>query len=281
MSRLLRKDTWKENVRCYVQPIVSLRDVKTKERDAGQSKVRVTFNGTICTERGFSTMESFALFKGLDIGSSKPTSIPNENVEVEIGSETLFGAYAKAFVAEARRVNPLRMEQIGLTVEEVEKYSQFLLERRIAFVNETCDNFRKLKSLYIPSFIQYNLAMVGKLILRDDGLTLIPVYVGPKTISLEKAYVISEKIGSLENDLQIVQDAMPRDVLGDVDVMSTALIAGYVRSIKPVEHVASTYVTAFLGMKLRQEAAFAVLYRVQYDDLNFISTALTTQKKLF
>lgn len=226
-------------------------------------------------------MESFALFKGLDIGSSKPTSIPNENVEVEIGSETLFGSYAKAFVAEARRVNPLRMEQIGLTVKEVEKYSQFLLERRIAYVSETCTDFRKLKALYIPSFIQYNLAMVGKLILRDDGLTLIPVYVGPKTISLEEAYAISEKIGSLENDLQIVQDAMPRDVLGDVDVMSTALVAGYVRSIRPVQHVASTYVTAFLGMKLRQEASFAVLYRVQYDDLNFISTALTTQKKLF
>lgn len=226
-------------------------------------------------------MESFALFKGLDIGSSKPTSVPNENVEVEIGSETLFGSYAKAFIAEARRVNPLRMEQIGLTVDEVEKYSQFLLERRVAYVNDACVDFRKLKPLYIPSFIQYNLAMVGKLILRDDGLTLIPVYNGPKPISLDKAYAISEKIGSLENDLQIVQDAMPRDVLGDVDVMSTALIAGYVRSIKPVEHVASTYVTAFLGMKLRQEAAFAVLYRVQYDDLNFISTALTTQKKLF
>lgn len=235
----------------------------------------------LCTERGLTRMESFALFKGLDIGSSKPTSIPNENVEVEIGSKTLFGSYAKAFVAEARRVNPLRMEQIGLTVKELEAYAQFLLERRISHVNDTCVDFRKLKALYIPSFIQYNLAMIGKVVLRDDGLTLIPKYDGPKVMKLEEAYVISEKIGSLENDLQIVQDAMPRDVQGDVDVMSTALIAGYVRAIKPVEHVASTYVTAFLGMKLRQEAAFAVLYRVQYDDLNFIATALTTQKKLF
>jgi hypothetical protein len=100
-------------------------------------------------------------------------------------------------------------------------------------------------------------------------------------MSFEEALVISEKIGSFQDDLQIVKDAMPRSIEGDVDVMSTALIADYVRALKPVEHVASTYVTAFLGMRLKEEAAMGALYRVQYDDVAFIASALLTQKGLY
>lgn len=85
----------------------------------------------------------------------------------------------------------------------------------------------------------------------------------------------------LIDDLQIVQDGMPRSSDGNVDVMSTALIAGYVRSLKRVEHVAATYVTAFLGMKLKEEVAMQTLYRVQYDDIEFIATALTSQRGLY
>jgi hypothetical protein len=63
--------------------------------------------------------------------------------------------------------------------------------------------------------------------------------------------------------------------------MTSALIAGYVRSIEPVGHVISTYVAAFMGLKLREEMSFKVLYRVQYDDLQFIASTLATQKGLF
>jgi hypothetical protein len=100
-------------------------------------------------------------------------------------------------------------------------------------------------------------------------------------MTLERAYQISEKIGSFERDLQIVRDAMPRSMDGNPDVMSSALIAGYVRSYKPVGHPAATYVTAFSNMKLRQEMALSALYRIQYDDVSFIQMALTTQKGLY
>lgn len=220
-------------------------------------------------------------FLSLDLGSAKPTSVPMETIEVQLNPNDLMMDYAKAFVHEGYRVHPLRMEQIALTKEEVYDYCVYLLDRRIASVNGDCPEYRKLKAFYIPVWIQHNLSMIGRVILRDEGLTLNPTLNEKPKITFEEALVISEKIGMLIDDLQIVQDAMPRSSEGDKDVMSTALIAGYVRSIHQVTHISSTYITAFLGMKLREELAFKTIYRIQYDDLAFIASALTSQRSLF
>lgn len=219
-------------------------------------------------------------FASLDLGSAKPTSVPMEGIEVKVEGD-LFGQYGVAFVKEAYRKNPLRAEQVKLTAEEVTAYSRYLLTKRIQSINGVCTDFRKLKALYIPAFIQYNLSMIGEVSIRDRGIKLIPVDSDPSQMTYEQALEISEKIGMFIDDLQIVQDAMPRESAGDLDVMSTALIAGYMRSLNPVKHVASTYAAAFMGLKLKEEMAFAALYRVQYDDIMFIMSALTTQRGLY
>lgn len=223
---------------------------------------------------------SNASFVNLDLGTTKPTTVPMETIDVVINGD-LISQYGTAFVSEARRVNPLKAEQVGLTAEEVDAYSRYLVTKRIESIHGTCDDFRKLKTLYIPVWIQYNLAMIGRVVMRDRGLTINPIDGEPSTMTFAEAIRISEKIGAFEDDLQIVQDGMPRDPGGDKDVMSTALIADYVRSLTPVTHVASTYVTAFMGMRLKEEAAMAVLYRVQYDDVQYIATALTSQRGLY
>lgn len=221
-------------------------------------------------------------FSNLNISeSTAPTAVKMEKIEVEISQENLFGDFAVAFVSEAYRVAPLEAEQVKLTVEEMEAYTNFLVAKRIEIINQDCPEYRKLKTLRIPSWIQYNLSMIGRVILREVGLELIPVYDSDNIIPITEAFRISNKIAAFEDKLQIVEDAMPRSVYGDKDVMSTAMIAGYVRSLFPVEHVASTYVTAFMGMKLREEQAMAVLYRVQYDDVDFIRSALTLQRGLY
>lgn len=221
-----------------------------------------------------------SVFETLDLTGSKPTSVPMETIEVEISSDNLLGNYAKAFVSEAYRVSPLKAQQIDLTEEEVNSYCNYLLYQRILSVKGECKDFRKLKVLYVPIWIQYNISMIGEVVIREKGLRLVPIMDQPD-MSFEQAVKVSEKIGSFEGDLQVVQDAMPRDPKGNKDVMSTALIAGYVRSIEKVEHVASTYVTAFLGMKLKEEAAMQVLYRIQYDDVAYIASVLTTEKRIF
>jgi hypothetical protein len=220
-------------------------------------------------------------FETLDLGTPKPTSVPVEVIEVEVSVGDLVAQYGRAFVREAFRVNPLRAEQIGITEDEITRYCDYLLTKRLEVVDGRCNDFRKLKSLYIPAYIQYVLSQIGIVNLRKVGLQLKPIAKTQSTLTFDEAILISEKVGMLIDDLQIVQDAMPRGIEGNEDVMSTAMIAGYVRSLKEVDHVSATYVTAFLEMKLKQEAAFQALYRVQYDDVNFIVSALTSQRGIY
>lgn len=226
-------------------------------------------------------MKNIMDYQTLDLGTGAPTSVPMEIVKVNVTADDMVVDYAKAFVKEAYRVAPLRAQQVNLTEEEMVQYAKFLLVKRLECVEDNCKDWKRLKTLYIPVFLQYALRMIGKVVIRKRGLTLIPDMSDRGTITLAEAYAISEKVGAFEDDLQLVQDAMPRSIEGDANVMSTALIAGYVRSMSEVEHVADTYVTAFLGMKLAEEQAFGVLYRVQYDDIEFIRSALTSNRKLF
>lgn len=224
-------------------------------------------------------MNNNASFSGLDF-SSKPNAVPMETIEVEVGCE-MFNDYAKAFLNEAMRKNPLLAERVQLSISEIEDYIKYLMIKRIECVQSSCSDYRKLKALAIPVWIQYNLAMLGEVKIRDKGIRLVPRTSFNTDMTFEQALEISRKIEMFIDDLQIVVDAMPRDIEGDHDVMMTALIAGYMRSIDRVAHPISTYVSAFMGFKLREEAAFKVLYRVQYDDIAFIASALTSRKELF
>jgi hypothetical protein len=220
-------------------------------------------------------------FATLDLGSAKPISVPMETIEVVVTAEDMVQDYADAFVKEAIRKNPLRAEQVNLTTQEMRDYAKFLLVKRIECVHGECGDWRRLKSLWIPVFLQYSLRMIGEVKITDRGLRIMPIVENDEIISLEEALQISNKIAYFESDLNMVQDAMPRDNSGDESVMSTALIAGYVRSMEEVSHASDTYVSAFLGMKIKEEQAFSVLYRVQYDDVQFIRAVLTSDHRLF
>jgi len=221
-------------------------------------------------------------FLELDLGTGSPTYAEMDTIEVEVSTSPILKDFGNAFVMEAERKAPLKAEKVNLTADEVVRYAGFLLKQRVLYVKQECKLWRKLKVLWIPAFIQFALDRFGKVVDRQFGLELIPCVDDANLLggdmSYEEAVTISEKIAAFESELQILQDAMPRSIEGDADVMTTALIAGYVRSMKVVKHVASTYITAFLNLKLKQEVMFKALYRVQYDDIKYIQTALTTQK---
>lgn len=228
--------------------------------------------------------DKFSKFLQMDLGTTRPTSVENQDVEVELSANDMVGNYAKAFVNECYRLNPLRMEQIdkdGKFQDELVEYVNYLFAKRIECVNSECKDWRKLKNLWIPSFVQYVLSQVGLVELRDYGITIKPVMKEECHMTLEEAYQVSAKIKMFQNELQMVEDAMPRSKYGNVDVMSCALIGDYVRSMKVVDHVSSTYVAAFANMQLRKESAFEALYRVQYDDIGYIASALSLQDGLF
>lgn len=211
-------------------------------------------------------------FRNLDLGSGPPSSLPMEKVLVKISAENLLGEYARAFVAECHARCPLRAKEVKLKPDELMKYCEFLLQRRIAQVDGTITDLRRLKVLAIPAFIQYCLENVGVVRKTDVGLVMYPCY-DAEVITFDEAMVISDKIVTFEQEMTILLDAMPRNHEGNPEVMSTALIADYVRGMGKVNPV-SSYVAGFLGLKLVKENVYASLYRVVYDDIEFIRSAL-------
>lgn len=217
-------------------------------------------------------------FKTLDFGSGDPASVEMETIQVVLSCEETLEAYGRAFVEEGYRKAPLIADHVGLTANEMKDYCAFLLAQRIGSVHGDCPLFRKLKLLWIPSWIQFGLSQIGFVTVRDYGLRLEPVTDGSKTISYDEALAISEKIAAFEPYLQVVRDAMPRAIDGDIDTMSKAIIGGYVRSFTRTKTAVSTYVSAFWNAHLQEENIFKMLYRVQYDDVGYIRAALTSEK---
>jgi len=221
-------------------------------------------------------------FQNLDFTGVKPTSVPMDTIEVHIDPATMIDDYAIAFVNELSRCDPRRFEQAPVSKEEMIKYCRYILRQRIACVNDACKDWRAIKNLWIPVFIQYAISLVGIVQITERGLTLKPVIddlpEGEAEFTTKEALELSGRIGLYEKSVQIRLDAMPRDKRGDRDTMSCALIAGYVQSLDEVSHPVATYIAAFLGFTIKKESAFSVLYRLRYDDLEFIRAAMLNSR---
>lgn len=220
-------------------------------------------------------------FNNIDFHLSKPIPDSLKTIEVVITSENLLDDYARAFVNEGYRVNQLKAQRVQLTEQEMIDYCGYLLTKRVQCVDRTIKDFRDLKLLWIPAWIQHALSLVGEVIDRKQGFKITPIMEEPSKMSFQEALRISEKIGAFENDLQMVQDAMPRKLDGNENVMMTALIADRVRGIKEVEHDTFVVVSVFLGMKIKEEALYASYYVHRYDDPDYIRAAFTATRDIY
>lgn len=217
----------------------------------------------------------------LDLGSSAPTTPPLETIEVYVSSQQLMADYARAFVREGWRVNPDLAKQVALTEDEMVEYAKFLLLKRLECVHGTCSDYRRLKVLYIPCFLQLVLSKLGEVIDRGVGLRFVPMSSDETSMTLAEAIKVSEKVGCFERELQIVRDAMPRDIAGDIDVMTQALIAGYACSYRERQHPLASYIAIFLEMKLQETVGYAISYRRRFDEVEYVRAALNSQREVF
>lgn len=229
-------------------------------------------------------------YASVDYRTQGPTAVALTTVTVTIDPDVMITDYARQFYEERFRVDALLAERQEkakgvdhLCWEDIDKYALYLIKQRVLCVENQCRDFRLLKSLYIPSFLQYGLSLIGEVIIRDQGLRLIPEFTMPegKEIDFKEASRISGLIRMFEGKLQMVLDGMPRTRLGDVDTMSCALIADELRAHHKVEHVANAYAAAFMGFKLKEEQAMQILYRIQYDDLEYIRSAIIRRSELY
>lgn len=214
----------------------------------------------------------------LDFGT-KPTTEHLEEVVVKLDPTIMLGDFASAYHQELMRRNPIKLETSGITPEDLEEYFEGLLSIRISSVVGKSKFWRQAKQLFIPTWIEFVISRIGQFIDFDNGLKFIPSY--DKEIDIDKMLSLSIKLGSFISDgVSMHKDAFPRDIDGDKDVMSMAIIDDYVKSMSVTSHPISSYVSAFLGAKLEEETAFKILYRVRYDDINFIRSMILAEDSL-
>lgn len=214
----------------------------------------------------------------LDYGT-KPSYGTLTTINVIINDDVMLGDYGKAYAAELYRRNPLRAEQANLTADELTKYFTQILALRVQYIHDKCKLWRQIKQLNIPTWIQFVISQIGQVIDYDYGLQMIPEF--DAEIDLEFLLDVSLRLESFKSDgITMHKDAFPRKKEGDKDVMTMTMIDGFIYSMKVTSHPIDSYVSAFLGMKLMEEQAFKILYRVRYDDVNFIRQMLMSETKI-
>lgn len=220
-------------------------------------------------------------FQGLDYGT-RTSAVDTEEIRVVVQPEIILNGWAEAYARELARLNPIKYgtKATHVSGNELTAYFNTLLYFRIRQINdERIDCWRQLKSMAIPSWVEYMLTCVGIVYIRDYGLKIVPEMGETKPLSMSEMLEISEKLRMYENDGLVLHiDAMPRSREGDADVMSYTIAGQFIMGMKICQPL-SSYMAAFLGLKI-QEDKFMNLYRVRYDDLEFIKDQITYDQSL-
>jgi len=220
--------------------------------------------------------EKASLYQKLNFGT-KPTTVDYQEIKVTVNPQVIMKDYAQAYLRELNRRNPDRGKEVGLTEEELFSYFTGLLSLRIQCINDVCKEWRRAKSLYIPSWIEFNLTMVGTVIDRDRGLKFTPVM--DMACDIQQLLVTSEKLAMFIPDGVVLhKNAMPREKEGHPDVMGMIILQNFIVSQTKLPHPIASYAAAFLGLKLEQEKNFAILYRIRYDDIGLIRDELIAER---
>lgn len=210
-------------------------------------------------------------YSKLDWGTASGTPLPMEKVEVQVGVNLLAKGYVHAMINYLDNHASRLQEKVQLTEDELEKLLNFTLSCRCQQVAGTLKRFGRLKALWIPSFWQFILSCVGEYRNRQYAIDVVPVMAEECTVTYEEAKRISDKLGEFEDVLHMDRAAMPISPEGSEEVMSSALIANCVRSMKHDLSPISQYAVAFADLTLKKEATFSALYRTTYDDLTTIA----------
>lgn len=221
-------------------------------------------------------------FETLELVPCQAAPVKTEVLEVKVSTNQLSQGYVSAIMCELC-TNPRgeatfkwvreteEFKKCPLNATNLERYLAFLLDQRCLFIANKCTNFGMLRGLYIPSYWQFVLSMIGEVRLRSRAILIRPISAEKSDMTIDEAYAISIQLDHFGEILHLHNAAMPRTKEGHADVMTSALIADQLRSMTDSVHPALAYVSAIADMKLAEEAKFAVLYRVQYDDIaNFV-----------
>lgn len=226
------------------------------------------------SERKEYVMAYSSIREELEKVNSKHTSVPVRELHILVAETEAMRSFNEAFVREGMRKNPLMAEKINLTVDELSDYENFLIHKRVEIVQGTCREFRVLKRLAMPCFIERVLTDIGRVKILERGLDIRPVADDSQIITLAEAIEISNKIESFYDDLAVVVGAMPGAEEGNPETMTMALIEGYILGQGDYDDPLVQYIVYFLAMTL-QETQFNCLYYMRYDDVRTIASNIS------
>lgn len=217
-------------------------------------------------------------FTNLDWGTNQGRPRLTDVIHVMVSVEALAGKYVEALINQIEVKASLTQRKVNLTETELREYLNFLLTQRTLCCVNDCPNYGRLRALWIPSFWQFVLSCVGIYRDRKYAIEMRPVAAEPSQMSFEDAKAISDKLANFDDVLNLVYGAMPREVAGDKVVMTSAIIANQVYSMSDDATPMNQYVIAFVNGQLAKEAAFAALYRTQYDFVEEIALLMDSTK---
>lgn len=217
---------------------------------------------------------SSSIVQELTAMNSKHTSVPVRELHVRVAETEAMKSFNAAFIREGTRKNPLMADKVNLTENELEAYENFLIHKRVEIVEGKCRDFRLIKRLAMPCFIERVLTDIGRVKILDKGLDIHPVSDDSEVISLQEAITISNKIESFYDDLAVVVGAMPAAEEGNPELMTMALIEGYVLGMGDYNDPLLQYLVYFLQMTL-EETQFNCLYYLRYDDVRTIESNIS------
>ena len=222
-------------------------------------------------------------YESMDFGTTVTTS-NFDTLTVSIDPSITIDDYSQAVVADLERRNPIRFSAINAQLEGkgreplavlIPQYIRILLSIRVQSINGSCPNWRQARELNIPPYIQYVLSQIGEVNDVDRGLKFTPSY--EYQYDIQEALEISSLIEIFSQDgVVLLKDAFPRSRQGDKETMSLVILNNYVMGIDR-SHPAKSYITVFLGMKLKEETELKALYRIRYDDIDFVKSMLLSE----
>lgn len=209
----------------------------------------------------------------------------------------LFEQFAKGLEADLKRRNWQLFDKSGISVDDLFKYLALPLVYRISdfegVPKHETNSFKyygdlprhQVNNLNYPFWIEHVVAQVGIAVDYDYGLKFVPQLILNEevqlTLSREKIIDIHHLLGAYEeHGLAVVTNVLPKGTEGNIDVMAMTIIEDIVKSYKHL-HPAGSYVAAFLGNKIAQAKEWSALFRVSYEEVEYIKTQFQISSHLY
>lgn len=220
-------------------------------------------------------MDQFGL---KDISDRTPKDFVQVNID--INPKDLLLDFADAFSEELFRLQPRLVDKMQLSSKELSSYFKGVLYLRVLDVNGKNKFHRQERLLLVPAWIEYAISQIGIVTDSMYGLTFIPE-MELEDFSIDDMIETSHKLSYYKDaGVELLENVYPRTNEGSESFMTMAVIKSKVCSYKKDADPLSVYLSAFLSSTLEERSALESLYRIEYQDVDYVRQVLRTTKGL-